>query len=177
MSVTSITRRRSPRRSTQLPACSEKIRFGTSATVVSAPICPAEACSASTAVSGSAISEIWSPTSDTACPMKYRRKLTFSRSSGGSTCAFKRSPGTWFSGAEPRSRPWNLVLRTKFQSYQVGAPAYEALERGSANQVPELPSWRACVTHTLHLDRHDEAVTRPTHAGLFHVTSRSKRRG
>ena len=49
-SATSITCRRPPRRSTQLPAWSEKIRFGTSATVVSAPICPADACSASTAV-------------------------------------------------------------------------------------------------------------------------------
>ena len=43
MSVTSITCRRPARRSTQLPAWSEKMRFGTSAIVVSAPICPAVA--------------------------------------------------------------------------------------------------------------------------------------
>jgi hypothetical protein len=46
------------------------MRFGTSAIVVSAPICAADAWSASTAVSGNAINVIWSPTSDTACPMK-----------------------------------------------------------------------------------------------------------
>ena len=41
-----------------------------SAIVVSAPICAAEAFSASTAVSGNAISVIWSPSSETAWPMK-----------------------------------------------------------------------------------------------------------
>jgi len=70
MSVTSMTVLRPPRRSTQLPACSEKIRLGTSAIVVNAPICAASACRASTAVSGSAISVTWSPTSETAWPMK-----------------------------------------------------------------------------------------------------------
>src|SRR4051794_35918856 len=87
MSVASITLRRSPRRSIQLPACSEKRRFGTSAAVVKAPICAADACSARTAVSGSAITVIWSPISDTACPKKYRRKFAFSRRSGGITAA------------------------------------------------------------------------------------------
>src|SRR5579884_3509711 len=84
-SVRSMTPRRSPRRSIQLPACREKRRFGTSATVVSAPICAGDACSASTAVNGSATSVIWSPISDTAWPRKYLRKFAFSRRRGGST--------------------------------------------------------------------------------------------
>jgi len=85
MSVASITCRRRPRRSTHTPACSEKMRFGISATVSSAPICPGVACSASTAVSGSAISDTWSPSIEIDCPTKYRRKFLFSRRIGGST--------------------------------------------------------------------------------------------
>src|SRR4051812_963727 len=87
MSVAIITCRRLPRRSTHTPAWSAKRRFGTSAAVSSAPICAGVASSASTAVSGSAISVTWSPTSETACPMKYRRKLWFSRRISGSTRA------------------------------------------------------------------------------------------
>ncbi len=49
------------------------------------PSGPRVAWSASTAVSGSAIAVIWSPSSETDCPMKKRRKFGFVRRRGGST--------------------------------------------------------------------------------------------
>ncbi len=62
------TWRRLLRRSIQAPKWSEKRRFGTRYTVVSAPISPGPACNASTAVSVIAIAEIWSPSSEIDCP-------------------------------------------------------------------------------------------------------------
>ena len=82
-SVASITCRRRPRRSTHAPACSEKSRFGSSAAVRGSPSPPASRAATRTPTSGSAISETWSPTSETACPAKNVRNAGFSRSSGG----------------------------------------------------------------------------------------------
>ncbi len=79
-----IAIRRLPRRSTHAPACSANSRLGSHCSAVRYPIDAAPACSTSTAVSGSATDEIWSPNIDTVEAPQYRRN-TRSRSNGGSS--------------------------------------------------------------------------------------------
>jgi hypothetical protein len=77
-----IVARRRPRRSTQAPAGSPNSRLGTHSSAVRYPIWAAPACSTSTAASGSAITEIWSPNIEIVDALQYRRNAT-SRSSSG----------------------------------------------------------------------------------------------
>src|SRR5580692_2533548 len=86
-----IVARRRPRRSTQAPAGSPNSRLGSHSSAVRYPICTAPACSASTAASGSAIPEIWSPNIEMVDALQYRRNAT-SRSSSGTSRDLMSAP-------------------------------------------------------------------------------------
>src|SRR5271154_2590809 len=73
---------RRPRRSTQAPAGSPNSRLGSHSSAVRYPIWAAPACSTSTAASGSAMPEIWSPNIEIVDALQYCRN-TRSRSSAG----------------------------------------------------------------------------------------------
>src|ERR1700733_5387437 len=73
---------RLPRLSTHAPACSPNSRLGSHCSAVRYPIPIAPACSTSTAVSGTAIDDTWSPNTETVDAPQYRRN-TLSRSNGG----------------------------------------------------------------------------------------------
>src|SRR5580700_9056792 len=73
---------RLPCLSTHAPACSPNSRLGSHCSAVRYPIPIAPACSTSTAVSGTAIDETWSPNTETVDAPQYRRN-TLSRSNGG----------------------------------------------------------------------------------------------
>src|SRR5437868_4228946 len=81
-----IVARRRPRRSAQAPASSPNSRLGSHSSAVRYPICAAPACSASTAASGSAIPDTWSPNIEIVEAPQYRRNAR-SRSSTGTMSA------------------------------------------------------------------------------------------
>src|SRR6201997_3069688 len=73
---------RLPRLSTHAPACSPNSRLGSHCSAVRYPIATGPACSTSTAVSGTATDDTWSPNTETVDAPQYRRN-TLSRSHGG----------------------------------------------------------------------------------------------
>ena len=74
-SETIITCRRCRRRSTQTPAGSDRTTLAASPAAVSRPIWAGVACSTSTASSGMASRETWSPTYEIVWADQYRRNV------------------------------------------------------------------------------------------------------
>src|SRR5215211_1318161 len=119
--------RRSPRRSTHAPAWSENRRYGNSPAAVRSPISAALASRTRTAVSGSAISATWSPTSEIEWAAKKRRKVRFSRSSGGTSGI---APGSCRSGrSAPQSCARYWVCRSSSSSSRTASRCSTAVAR------------------------------------------------
>src|SRR5262249_53020497 len=100
-SATIIMARQRPRRSASAPACTPNSRLGSHTRAARKPIGAGPAGNVSTATSGSATEEIWSPNIEIVWPLQYRRNPV-SRSSAGirSVTRGHRPP------PRPPSAPW-----------------------------------------------------------------------